>query len=526
MIRVIQKQQTLSPTVLNFCQKLTNYQTISGVKFLGEIDTSYAARISLATDNSIYQSVPQGVLFPKSTSDVQIITEVANLDEFKELKFSPRGGGTGTNGQSLTDHLIVDLSRHMREIIEINPEQGWVKVQAGVIKDQLNDYLRPYGFFFAPDLSTSNRATIGGMVNTDASGQGSLVYGKTSDHVLGLTAVTIGGELINTHAQSVNDAEELAKEDSHLGQITKQLLTTAREHRDTILNTFPRLNRFLTGYDLENIWQPETNTFDTSRVLTGSEGTLAFITEAKLNITPIAKFKTLINIKYDSFDSALRNSPFLVEAKATSVETVDSTVLNLAKDDVVWQTVSDLITDLPGATMDGLNIVEFNDEVESSQQQKVEGLCQRLDELIKTKQQGVIGYQVTTDLKAIGRIYGMRKKAVGLLGNAKSMKKPIAFVEDTAVPPENLADYIAEFRTLLDGYGLQYGMFGHVDAGVLHVRPALDLTDPEQEKLLRTISDQVVELTAKYGGLMWGEHGKGYRSDYGPKFLAKHYLTS
>lgn len=496
MIRVIEQQHILSPLVLNFCKTLSEFISDSGAKYEGEIDTSYGARISLATDNSIYQSVPQGVLFPKTTSDVHIITQVANQPEFLTLKFSPRGGGTGTNGQSLTDHLIVDMSRHMRNIIDINLEEKWVKVQAGVIKDQLNDFLRPYGFFFAPDLSTSNRATVGGMINTDASGQGSLVYGKTSDHVLGLTAVTIGGELINTAPLTMRQAESLSQENNSVGNIIKQLLHTATSQREKILETFPRLNRFLTGYDLENMWQPDHEIFDPSRVLTGSEGTLAFITEAKLNITPIAKFKTLINIKYDSFDSALRNSPFLVAANATSVETVDSKVLNLAKEDVVWQTVSDLITDVPGQEMDGLNIVEFNDEVESSQAEKVEGLCARLDELIANKEQGVIGYQVTTDLKAIGRIYGMRKKAVGLLGNAKSNKKPIAFVEDTAVPPENLADFIAEFRELLDGYGLHYGMFGHVDAGVLHVRPALDLTDPEQEKLLRTISDKVVELTS------------------------------
>jgi len=307
MIRVIEKQQTLSPVISKFCQQLSHFKDTQGRAYSGEIDTSYAARIALATDNSIYQAIPQGVLFPRNTADIELITQLANQDEFKSIRFSPRGGGTGTNGQSLTEHLIVDMSRHMREIIEIDPEQGWVKVQAGVIKDQLNDFLRPYGFFFAPDLSTSNRATVGGMINTDASGQGSLVYGKTSDHVLGLTAVTIDGERLNTQKMPMAEAEKMAEQPSRIGQITKQLIKTATEQRQQIVETFPRLNRFLTGYDLENIWQPEQETFDTSRVLTGSEGTLAFITEAKLNITPIAKFKTLINIKYDSFDSALRN---------------------------------------------------------------------------------------------------------------------------------------------------------------------------------------------------------------------------
>ncbi|NVK24840.1 MAG: FAD-binding oxidoreductase [Gammaproteobacteria bacterium] len=521
MIRKISQQDSLSPTVSNFCKALKYYVSGDGSTFTGDIDTSYSSRISLATDNSIYQAIPQGVLFPKSTQDIEIITSVANQQEFSSIKFSPRGGGTGTNGQSLTEHMIVDMSRYMREILEINLEEKWVKVQAGVIKDQLNDFLRPHGFFFAPDLSTSNRATVGGMINTDASGQGSLVYGKTSDHVLGITAVTIAGDTLRTEQQTTENAKQLATGTDRIAKIYQQVLDTATTQREKILETFPRLNRFLTGYDLENVYNQDLSKFDLSRVLTGSEGTLAFITEAKLNITPIAKFKTLINIKYDSFDSALRNSPFLVEANATSVETIDSKVLNLAKEDVVWDTVSDLIQDVPNKVMDGLNIVEFNDEDESSQATKVDALCQRLDQLIENGEQGVIGYQTTTDLASINKIYGMRKKAVGLLGNAKTSKKPIAFVEDTAVPPENLADYIAEFKQLLDSYKLDYGMFGHVDAGVLHVRPALDLTDPAQEKLLREISDKVVELTAKYGGLMWGEHGKGYRSEYGPDFFGE-----
>lgn len=519
MIRVIDEQQTLSPIVVDFCQQLKNFTNEAGHTFSGDIDTSYSTRVSLATDNSIYQAIPQGVIFPKSTQDVQVITQLANHEAFSSLKFSPRGGGTGTNGQSLTEHMIVDMSRYMRDIMEINETEGWVRVQAGVIKDQLNDFLRPYGFFFAPDLSTSNRATIGGMINTDASGQGSLVYGKTSDHVLALTSVTVDGTLLQTKKISLEEAKAQATESSTIGQITEQVLSTTIQYREQILDKFPRLNRFLTGYDLENAWSEEHQTLDLSRVLAGSEGTLAFITEAKLNVTPIAKFKTLINIKYDSFDSALRNSPFLVAANATSVETVDSKVLGLAKEDVVWQTVSDLIKDVPGKTMNGLNMVEFNDEDETNQKAKVESLCARLDKLIENNEQGVIGYQLTTDLAAISKIYGMRKKAVGLLGKSATSRKPIAFVEDTAVPPESLADFIDEFKCLLDSYNLDYGMFGHVDAGVLHVRPALDLTDPDQEKLLRTISDQVAQLTAKYGGLMWGEHGKGYRSEYGREFF-------
>ena len=520
MIRRISEKHTVAPIVLEFCQQLSNKQ-VSALPYKGDVETSYSSRLSQSTDNSVYQAIPQAILFPKSTDDLLAITELANDKKFHSLKFTPKGGGTGTNGQSLTHFIIVDMSRYMRQIIDFNAEEGWVKVQAGVIKDQLNDFLKPHGFFFAPDLSTSNRATIGGMVNTDASGQGSLVYGKTSDHVLGLSAVTMAGDLIHTGRMPIDDARAIADGPTPVAPLYKQALETCEGHRTDILNTFPRLNRFLTGYDLENVFDNALATFDLGRLLTGSEGTLAFITEAKLNVTPIPTFKTMLNISYDSFDSALRNSPFLVDANATSVETVDSKVLGLAKQDIIWQQVSGLIVNDDNIETDGLNIVEFNDEDESAQNQKVSALCNRLDQLIANREAGVIGYELTTDRAEMLKIYAMRKKSVGLLGNVAGSKKPLAFAEDTAVPPENLADFIAEFRSLLDSHNLDYGMFGHVDAGVLHVRPALDLMDPEQEVLLRSISDDVVKLTAKYNGLMWGEHGKGYRSEYGPDFFGE-----
>ena len=520
MLPRIDHQTHLAPLYDNFVSSL------KAKSFTGDINASYSARLAVATDNSVYQQLPQLVIHPRSKQDIVLLAKTASEDNFNDIKFSARGGGTGTNGQSLTPGIVVDLSKYMNHVLEINVEEKWVKVEAGVVKDQLNDFLRPHGFFFAPDLSTSNRATIGGMINTDASGQGSLVYGKTSNHVLALESVLANGDKLNTEPMTIDQAQDLANANSSHGQITKQVLASSLDNRSLILDKFPRLNRFLTGYDLENVIQNDGNTFDLSRLITGSEGSLAFVCQAKLNITPISPAKTLINIKYDSFDSALRHSPFLVNAKATSVETIDSKVLNLAKQDIVWHSVSDLITDVPDKIMDGINIVEFNGTTVEALAEQVGLLTKGLDETIASDNSGgVIGYQVTSDLSSINKLYAMRKKAVGLLGNTDGSQKPLAFAEDTAVPPENLADFIAEFRTLLDGFNLHYGMFGHVDAGVLHVRPALDMCDPEQEKLLRTLSDEVVKLTAKYGGLMWGEHGKGYRSEYGPEFFGEALFT-
>ncbi|TCB91878.1 D-2-hydroxyglutarate dehydrogenase YdiJ [Enterobacter wuhouensis] len=515
MIPQISQAPGVVQLVLNFLQALEQQG------FTGDTATNYADRLTMATDNSIYQLLPDAVVFPRSTADVALIARLASQERFASLIFTPRGGGTGTNGQALNQGIIIDMSRYMNRIIEINPEEGWVRVEAGVIKDQLNQYLKPYGYFFAPELSTSNRATIGGMINTDASGQGSLVYGKTSDHVMGVRAVLLGGDILDTQPMPVELAETLGKESTTSGRIYRTVLERCRDNRQLILDKFPKLNRFLTGYDLRHVFNDDLTRFDLTRVLTGSEGTLAFITEARLDIIRLPKVRRLVNVKYNSFDSALRNAPFMVEARALSVETVDSKVLNLAREDIVWHSVSELITDVPDKEMLGLNIVEFAGDDEALIESQVNALCQRLDELIAQGEGGVIGWQLCNDLSGIERIYAMRKKAVGLLGNAKGAAKPIPFAEDTCVPPEHLADYIVEFRALLDGHGLSYGMFGHVDAGVLHVRPALDMCDPQQEILMKAISDDVVALTAKYGGLLWGEHGKGFRAEYSPAFFGE-----
>lgn len=490
--------------------------------FGGDVATNYADRLSLATDNSVYQQLPQAILFPKTVADIVRITKLANKSDFKSLTFTPRGGGTGTNGQSLNHNIIVDMSRYMTAILELNVEEHWVCVQAGVVKDQLNQFLKPYGLFFAPELSTSNRATLGGMINTDASGQGSLQYGKTSNHVLALRSVLMNGEILDTNAvnsQAIFDDINSLDLNETAKTLHQTIAQRCKEKRANIINDLPQLNRFLTGYDLKNVFNEDESEFNLTRLLTGSEGSLAFICEAKLNLLPIPQYRTLINIKYSSFDAALRNAPFMVKANALSVETIDSNVLNLAKQDIIWHSVNELLTEEETNPILGLNIVEYAGNNQEKIHRQVTALCQALDEKITQQQDNIIGYQICDDLPSIERIYAMRKKAVGLLGNAKGAAKPIPFVEDTCVPPEHLADYITEFRALLDHHNLQYGMFGHVDAGVLHVRPALDLCDKEQVKLFKQISDEVAELTVKYGGLLWGEHGKGVRSHYGEKFF-------
>jgi FAD/FMN-containing dehydrogenase/Fe-S oxidoreductase len=503
-------------------QYLAFIEALKNCGFEGDLCPDYANRTVLATDNSIYQVLPQGVVYPRNATDLVRVAELSNMKQFRDVVLSPRGGGTGTNGQSLTDGLIIDISKYMNRILEINVQERWVRVQAGVVKDQLNAALKPHGLFFAPELSTSNRATIGGMINTDASGQGSCLYGKTRDHVLSLSTVFLDGSEWTSHPLDEEDFVAVSQRQDRVGELHRVVNDIYKEHHAAIEAKFPKLNRCLTGYDLAHI-RTSDGQFDLNSVLCGSEGTLGFITEAKLNLLTIPKFSALVNVKYENFNAALRDAAELMTAGPTSIETVDSKVLNLAMGDIVWNTVADFFPPTAGKTIQGINLVEYTADDEDTLQANIKALTDRLDVRADDHSSPSIGYSVAWGSDAVAKIWGMRKKAVGLLGNAKGEARPIPFVEDTAVPPENLADFIIEFRALLDSHNLAYGMFGHVDAGVLHVRPAIDMKDPEQEKLVRVISDQVAALTQKYNGLLWGEHGKGVRSEYAPAFFGELY---
>jgi len=501
----------------------TTYEAFLGALhaagFQGEIARRYGDRTVLATDNSIYQRLPQAAVFPLDEQDVAILSRLVAEPAHSAVVLTPRGGGTGTNGQSLTEGVVVDLSRHLNKILEINVEERWVRVQSGVVKDQLNAALKPHGLFFAPELSTSNRATIGGMINTDASGQGSCTYGKTRDHVLELSTVLLGGDRLTSAPVGVEHLSALTKRSDRIGEVYRCAVDIADNQADLIRETFPALNRCLTGYDLAHLRETDGQ-FNLNSVLCGSEGSLGFIVEAKLNVLPIPRYSILVNVRYAGFMDALRDAKALMEMKPLSIETVDSKVLMLAMKDIVWHGVAEYFPQDPDTPTLGINLIEFSGDDEASVQQRVHDFVLHLKRDTSVVR---LGHTLAIGADALKRVYAMRKRAVGLLGNVKGEARPQPFVEDTAVPPENLADFILEFRALLDSYDLQYGMFGHVDAGVLHVRPILDMKDPAQAALVRPISDAVAALTQKHGGLLWGEHGKGLRSQYVPEYFGDLY---
>ncbi|MGY2462956.1 D-2-hydroxyglutarate dehydrogenase YdiJ [Vreelandella sulfidaeris] len=489
--------------------------------FEGEIAPDYANRTVLATDNSIYQRLPQAAVYPKHAEDLERLTRLAAQTTHRAIVLTPRGGGTGTNGQSLTDGIVVDVSRYMNRILEIDVEKRRVRVQAGVVKDQLNAALKPHGLFFAPDLSTSNRATIGGMISTDASGQGSCEYGKTRNHVLELDTVLLGGKHLHSRALTPEEEQAERQQEGILGRVHTTAAEIIDQQRALIETTFPPLNRCLTGYDLAHL-RNDQGQLDLNSLLCGSEGSLGFLNEAVLNVLPIPKHATLVNVRYTSFMDALRDAKALMasSARPTSIETVDDTVLKLAMEDFVWDSVAAFFPAHASTPIGGINLIEFNDDDEATLAERVKAFTDHLSQDASVER---LGYTLAEGRGQIQKVYAMRKRSVGLLGNVQGEKRPLPFVEDTAVPPEHLADFIAEFRAALDARGLSYGMFGHVDAGVLHVRPAIDMKDPEQEKLIRAVSDEVAALTQKYGGLLWGEHGKGVRSEYAPTFFGELY---
>ncbi|MDP4021355.1 FAD-binding and (Fe-S)-binding domain-containing protein [Methylobacterium sp. NEAU 140] len=552
MIPVLTRTSEAVPLYAAFCAELT------ARGFAGDLSLTPADRTVFSTDNSIYQVEPEAVAFPKTRDDLVRIARLLDDPRFAEVTLRPRGGGTGTNGQSLGRGLVVDCSRHMNRVLEIDVANRTARVEPGVVKDQLNRELAKHGLFFAPELSTSNRATIGGMISTDACGQGSCLYGKTRDHVLALTCVLADGTVWEMAPLDEAELAAAKARPDRVGAIHRAVDAVVTENAALIAERFPKLNRCLTGYDLAHL-RDASGRFDLKSVVCGSEGTLALIAEARLNVLPIPAHAALVNIRYDSFDAALRDARALVAVEPASIETVDSRVLELARGDGVWHEVSAYFPDDAEGPAAGVNLVEVLAETPANLEARLAAVTSLLDR--EGRSGGRRGYTVAREaaadpmtpggeaarafgagaqgsqrlaedgdeaegdgvrlappeaVDAVTRIWGMRKKAVGLLGNMKGDARPIAFVEDTAVPPEHLADYIAEFRAALDRRGLVYGMFGHVDAGVLHVRPALDMKAPGAEATVRAVTEEVVALTQKYGGLLWGEHGKGVRSEFVP----------
>lgn len=470
-------------------------ETLRKTGYQGEVFTDKATRIINATDNSIYQVMPEVVLAPRTVDDLDHIMQAGQ--GFSDVAFMARGGGTGTNGQALNDCVIIDTSKHLTDIIEINEKEGWVRVQPGVVLDVLQDALKPYGLFFPQHVSPSKSATIGGMVSTDACGKGSRAYGKTSDYIINMHCILADGSEIET--QTYQD---------------QNLNTLIAQDYDNATQSMPDLPRGVSGYNLK-AYDPDSHTLNLNKLIAGSEGSLALIKEITLRVIPRSKHRVMFCVAYDSFDTALRHVAALLEHDPVAVETIDDHILNLARTDILWHSVQSILPpDVSTDTIKAIHFVEF--EAEDNQT-----FAQFLTN--DTQHKGFVVLNREDDIKQAS---ALRSKCVGLLGNMEGVRRPLPFMEDTAVPPQNLADYIADLKTMLAGHNLVCGIFGHVDAGCLHVRPALDLRHEEDQALIRTLSNETVQIVKKHGGIFWGEHGKGMRAEYITDLLGTPYYET
>ncbi len=464
--------------------------------FGGDIAEDAAARIVGATDNSIYHVAPEAILFPRTAADVRL---TATLAAQFGITLTARGGGTGTNGQSLNGGVIVDMSRYMTGIVALDIAAGTVTAEPGVVLDQLNAYLKPHGYFFAPTVSTSSRATVGGMFATDASGKGSRIYGRMSDHVLSAKLI-----LANGQDASVTTRDTSNKDLSRWG---RRIADDLSVHAQEIARKFPVMNRGLTGYNLDEA-RGSAGDLNYIKLLAGSEGTLALVTELTLKITPIPKTRALTVLAYHNCVAALDHVPHLVKAEPAAIEFLDDKILALAAASPMWSEVEGVLGQIGDAG--GFLFAEFTGETAED----VRAGQDRLAEILYQNHIPLAAQVTTAEPAEMSALWEMRKRSVGLLAAVETSRIGLPFVEDAAVSPENLSAFVAEFGEMLDARGLNYGMFGHADVGCVHVRPMLNMRDPDDRGQIRSISDAVSALCQKHGGLIWGEHGKGMRGEY------------
>lgn len=476
--------------------------------FRGDIRRDWATRAVMATDNSVYELAPQAVVFPREPDD---LNRILRASAQSGMAVTARGGGTGTNGQSLTDAVVVDCSRHLRRIEHIDPEAGIAVVQPGVILDELNRAAAPHGLFFAPTVSTASRATLGGMAATDASGKGSRHYGRTSDHVLAMDVALADGCDWRAEPLAPAALASVCARDDRAGQIHRRLRDIALQDTAEIDRVFPAMNRGLTGYNLKQLYDDQGR-FRLTKLLCGSEGSLAMTKRLTLRLTRKKPLSALLVVGYDDVLAALRDVGRLIAADPSAIEFIDDRIVELAQQDPIWGDIAGVLSPPPGVTVRGLNFVEVQAETAA----ELDAAIARLTALAARTPASVVSAVSVRDPRVIGQLWSLRSKCVGLLGRMDPERQGTAFVEDAAVPPEALADFVAGFRDILDSRGLAYGMFGHADVGCLHVRPALDMRRPGDAAHIRPVSDAVAALARRHGGLLWGEHGKGLRGEYGP----------
>jgi FAD/FMN-containing dehydrogenase/Fe-S oxidoreductase len=463
----------------------------------GEVRADRLSRALYSTDASVYQIVPACVVLPRTEDDV---VSVLRACARSGVPITARGGGTSQAGQAIGPGVILDTSKYFHDILAIDPGARTARVRPGCVLDDLNRALRPHGLKFAPDISTANRATIGGMIANNSSGARSVVYGKTGDHVLGLRVVLADGSVIETGPLDASELEVKCLASGMEGACYRVVRRLAAEHADEIERRYPKILRRVGGYDLTSFRPEVGGTFDLTKIFLGSEGTLVVVVEATLRLVELPAAKAVLVAKFDDLLEALAVTPAILAQRPAAVEVIDRYVLDSTKLNPEASRLRDFLQDDPGAIL----IIELYGDDPAE-------LPPRLDAL----QADLAGRSPSARLlRATGeaeqaRIWKLREMALGLSMAEKGDAKAISFVEDTAVAPEHLRDYIAEFLDVIARHGTRAGVYAHASVGCLHVRPVVDLKTSSGVAAFEAIAAEVAGLVLKYGGSLSGEHGDG-----------------
>jgi len=461
----------------------------------GEVLADRVSRGLYATDASLYEEEPVAVVVPASVEDVSHVHRVA-LE--RGVPVLPRGGGTSLAGQATGRAIVVDTSKHLRRVLEVDVPGRTARVEPGVVRDELNAALGGTGLHFAPETATTDRATIGGMVGNNSSGTRSIRYGKTIDHLLELDVLLITGEHLHLRPLSRREWDGVAARDDREGRLYRTVREVVERHRDEIERRYPKLLRRVGGYNLDAF--PPEGPWNLAHLVCGSEGTLATVLGARVGLVPVPEATALCAVHYDSLDAALRSVPRLLEFGPSAVELLDRTLLELTEHNVELRRLADFLEGAPEAIL----LVELPGESAGAVEESIRDLARALSrERIGT------AHPLRTDAAGQERVWKLRKAGLGILMSMRGDRKPLPFIEDAAVPVESLADYIADVRRICDEEGVPITMYAHASVGLLHVRPILDLRRREDVERMRRISERAFERVLALGGAWSGEHGDG-----------------
>jgi FAD/FMN-containing dehydrogenase/Fe-S oxidoreductase len=489
-------------------------------KLEGELFYDQTSRLIYATDASAYREVPIAVVYPKNSDDIKKLVLFARDNKTSII---PRTAGTSLAGQVIGNGIIADVSKHMTQILELNEKEKWVRVEPGVILDELNKYLQPYGLYFGPETSTSNRCMMGGMVGNNACGAHSLVYGSTRDHTLELNTILSDGSEAIFRALDEKTFGELCKGDNLENKVYQKVneILSKKDIQEIIRKEYPdaKLERRNTGYALDILLNssPFTKTdvqFNYVNLLAGSEGTLAFTTEIKLNLVPLPpKNKALVCVHLDTIPDALRANLIALKFKPVAVELMDKVILDLTKENIEQEKNRFFVKSDPGAIL----IVEFAEEDPA----QIEEKAMQMEAAMKKANYG-FHFPVIRGAD-INKVWEMRKAGLGILNNMPGDAKPVPVIEDTAVLPEVLPDYIEEMEAMFRKYDKQCVYYAHIATGELHLRPILNLKDKGDVKLFHQIAEDTARIVKKHNGSLSGEHGDGrLRGEFIPLMMGEH----